>query len=1406
MRPYIWKIVICLIPNLLALWFVGDAWEKYNKGEGGFKLGVDLVGGTILVYEIDTTKQAAQTFDDRAASDKDGNTALLASYLKRRIDPNDLYNIVIRMVGKNRVEIILPTGGRQRSEIAQKSWEHVLEEVKDQLEGELTFTKNDPLFAVDQGKVKDLVERIRKRMEEKKWPALLGKKANKDLWEEIITEVKKKRPTTEGKAFDRLKQGDVKGLLNLLRNAPRKDAEEVQGMVRDEAWSAALREVRKEYKTGELDVRVYDKRLKEIGKKLEQIREQYRGNQKALAKDRDYQALSREEKTVKFAANQVRGFTPENREGLITYVLAKGQLFARLPTAIWTAVTPDDPKQNEVAAKREEIAKFINRVYGRSAEDLTRLVNTYYKAGEKKDLTSEEVQKIKDLIARVGKLEFLILANDVDDEKEPDNGVKAADDFLETHPREVEQAAKAGSPPPTPTREFKIQTAKKQTSYVSYRWVEVGKGYRKQLGLLNQNLQQPGTTARMIDDFYNEPVKDRKPYKQIYRLYDRGGEGRAPGYLFIYRRKSENTNLPEEERKKKQYDYFILARKPELDREGALVPKDKDGQPQRKEITGNDLTAARSRPDPQTLKPAVSFEFNSQGARLFGDVTGKNVPDDQGGKQFYRHLAIVLDGEVRSAPTINSVIEGSGQITGDFTVQEVDNLVRILRSGALPATLKPQPVSENTMGATLGEDTIDSGLKAVGIAFAAVLIFMVIYYRFAGFVACVALLSNLLLTVGFMVAVKATFTLPGLAGLVLMLGMAVDANVLIYERLREERDRGASLALAIRNGYDRAFPTIIDTHLTSIFTAIVLYVVGNDQLKGFGVTLTVGLIISLFTSLYMTRLLFDIWQSKGWLHKLSMFRLLSKPNINFMAIRYYWFTATILLTIFGCTMFLIRGKQGLNIDFVGGTAYGGKLVEAKSLTELRTQFKDERQKDILKVDKVKEVSGSDGLRYDITYDRRLGENKTVTVTFVNRPEGSTVGEREDNVRERAQTLPDWSVEQVFLSSEREEDPDTSKYFTVRTVEKEPKLVQTSIDRLLRDKKNGWKSLLEKIEMDFTIVIPTAAQSGGGAEKAAKDPEVSEAHLTFFDPRDKDKPPKDRRKMFASPSFVSTLLSEKLAAVLHKKPEDVKFSLNGEGKTEESRYTDMVLTISEVADPTQKGAAGIPYSKLQKALEETRQAFHDQPLPERLENFDSALAADTRARAVLAIVLSWGAILLFLWFRFGSWTFGLAAVLCLIHDLFFTLGLIALGAMLHATAFGQALQLEDFKLDLTAVAALLTLVGYSVSDTIVVFDRIREVRGKNPDLTPQMINDSVNQTLSRTLLTAFSVWLVVTVLYWFGGPGIHLFAYVMVIGVIVGTYSSIYIASPLLLIFGEGAKGRAAARQRQPQPRPAGSPA
>src|SRR5437773_4139816 len=215
---------------------------------------------------------------------------------------------------------------------------------------------------------------------------------------------------------------------------------------------------------------------------------------------------------------------------------------------------------------------------------------------------------------------------------------------------------------------------------------------------------------------------------------------------------------------------------------------------------------------------------------------------------------------------------------------------------------------------------------------------------------------------------------------------------------------------------------------------------------------------------------------------------------------------------------------------------------------------------------------------------------------------------------------------------------------------------------------------------------------------------------------------------------------------------------------------------------------IPQASLMAALKSLQIEFQLRPQPDRLETFDSQLAVETQTRAMYAILASWGAILLYLWFRFGNWTFGLAAVFCLIHDLFFTLGIIAFCHYIHEIPWlANMLMIQDFKIDLPAVAALLTLVGYSVNDTIVVFDRIREVRGKNPALTPQMINDSVNQTLTRTILASTTVFVVVLVLYAIGGEGVKLFAFVMVVGVVVGTYSSIYIASPLLLIFGEGSK-------------------
>jgi SecD/SecF fusion protein len=955
-----------------------------------------------------------------------------------------------------------------------------------------------------------------------------------------------------------------------------------------------------------------------------------------------------------------------------------------------------------------------------SRKDIDEYITSHAGAqGQKKFLTAEKVQEVKEDITQVGSLEFRILANERDDaeaigvarkyfeEAKTNNAIKKA----------LEDAAIGHKPPPGPKppegEAFKIKLGNATENH-TYTWVELGRQERKQLGLDNAS-EKTATPNSM--------------WAQVAKAREAGETTFLPGVQgLLYSREVQNPATLTAKEQGKKYEYFVLTRDPEPG----------------KAVTGKYLTRVEDTVD-QRGRPAVGFHFNQQGGLFFGELTTRNAKEDN----FYRYLAIALDGKIESAPRLNSPIHTDGIIEGEFSKPEVDRTVRILRSGQLPATLKQTPVSENTMGATLGADTIFKGTVSVGIAFLSILIFMAVYYRFAGLVACVALLANLLLTVAFMVAVQATFTLPGLAGLVLMLGMAVDANVLIYERLREERDRGASLPLAIRNGYDRAFPTIIDTHLSSIFTAIVLYAVGNDQLKGFGISLTVGLIISLFTSLFMTRLMFDLWQSKNWLHKLSMMRLFSKPNIDFMRIRYYWFTATILLTIFGASVFIARLPNDLNIDFVGGTAYGGQLARPMKIKELRDLLSEDNQKVRLEVVDVKQLD-SGGFEFAIYYKRETEPRRIVL------PNPTNV----DDIRKRAQTLPDLSVEQIYR---RYGSGDATDLFTIRTSEKAPELVQASIGRLLGDK-------LKRILMEATVTEPGHT-----------------ATLKFFDAGDTEGG--ERTATYASPSQVRMLLEREFRAQGITTP--FHLITQGEWGNKEDRYREMKLAMSDTLKPPER---------FQKVLTDTQREFSNRPQPDRLENFDSQLAKNTQLSALYAILLSWGAILLYLWFRFGSWTFGAAAVLCLIHDLFFTLGIIAFAHYIHLWAPGlaSALMLEDFKIDLPAVAALLTLVGYSVNDTIVVFDRIREVRGKNPELTAQTINDSVNQTLSRTLLTSFATWLVVIVLYIFGGEGVHLFSFCMVVGVIVGTYSSIYIASPLLLIFGEGVPAKSG-EQRKQQP-------
>jgi preprotein translocase subunit SecD len=277
-------------------------------------------------------------------------------------------------------------------------------------------------------------------------------------------------------------------------------------------------------------------------------------------------------------------------------------------------------------------------------------------------------------------------------------------------------------------------------------------------------------------------------------------------------------------------------------------------------LTGASLETAKVQISDRYGEPNVSIKFNSQGAADFDRITGDNVR---------KRLAIVLDGVVHSAPVIQERISGGqAQITGNFTMEEARDLAIVLRAGALPAPVNI--LEERTVGPSLGSDSIKQGIMATIIGSLLVILFMVIYYRLSGFIADLALIINIVLVLGILAAFKGTLTLPGIAGLLLTVGMAVDANVLIFERIREELRAGKTIRLSLDTGYKRAFITIIDTHITGIISAIFLIIFGTGPIKGFAVTLIIGLLASLFTAVFVTRIVFDYFTWNFNIKKLSI--------------------------------------------------------------------------------------------------------------------------------------------------------------------------------------------------------------------------------------------------------------------------------------------------------------------------------------------------------------------------------------------------------------------------------------------------------------------------------------------------------------------------------------------------------
>jgi SecD/SecF fusion protein len=591
--------------------------------------------------------------------------------------------------------------------------------------------------------------------------------------------------------------------------------------------------------------------------------------------------------------------------------------------------------------------------------------------------------------------------------------------------------------------------------------------------------------------------------------------------------------------------YYELRRDPETNRETKiplLLNK-------KVLLTGDRVENAVVRPEGAEI--AVVVNFNTEGAQEFARITRENVK---------KRLAIILDNVVRSAPVIQEPITGGvARITGNFSPEEAADLATVLRVGALPASVKI--VQDITVGPTLGQDSIRKGIISGLLAVLLVVAFMIFYYHFSGLVADYALILNTIMLLGCLSLFGATLTLPGIAGIILTLGMAVDSNVLIYERMREEFAAGKPLKAGIDGGYDKAFWTIIDSHVTTLITALVLFIFGTGPIKGFAVTLSLGVALNLFTALFGTRVVYDWAILKRYLKHLQFLELFHKPNLDFIGKRYYAFAGSSVLGALGIFAFVSLiwlGHGNLGVEFTGGAS---------------VQF-------------------------------------TAAHTF-------TVGE-----------------------------------------------VRHALE------KEGWgQAEIQPIEGAKGLMIRMKTLSG--------------------------------------------------------------------------------TSVSQMSD------------KLTKALNENIPQNHFKAVG--TTEIGASVSKDLRTKAIIAIGLSLLAIIIYLWFRF-EFIFGIAATVATFHDVLAVLGIF---------------YLLNREISLLVVTALLTLAGYSLTDTVVVFDRIRENLARRRGTLAEIINASVNEVLSRTIITSATVFLVVVVLFFFGGVVLEDFALAMILGVLVGTYSSVFVASPIV---------------------------
>jgi len=568
-------------------------------------------------------------------------------------------------------------------------------------------------------------------------------------------------------------------------------------------------------------------------------------------------------------------------------------------------------------------------------------------------------------------------------------------------------------------------------------------------------------------------------------------------------------------------------------------------------------------------RPAIKMAMTKQGERIWGEFTTNNVG---------RSIAIVLDNVVYSAPNvINPITTGNTEISGSFTIEEAQDLANILQSGKLPAPAKI--VQEQVVGPTLGASAIQGGAMSFTISFIVIFILMLVYYNTGGWVANISLILNLLFTVGVLSALGATLTAPGIAGLVLTIGMAVDTNVIIFERIKDELNFGKSYQLAVADGYRRSMAPVLDGHITTLLTAIILFYFGLGPVLGFATTQILGILLSLFCGILISRLVTDFWTKKQ--RHFEYFTAVSKrifkhASFKFIEYRKVAYFISVVVLVLGVGSFFNGFDQG--VEYKGGRSY---------TVRFDTPTQNEKIRESLKA-----AFGE----YPVL--KTVGDNKTLNIT------------------------------------------------TSFMIDNPSKTADSTVEVALY---NGLKESLP---------------------------------------------------------------------------------------------------------------SGLSYADFKKSYKQSSQTV--QP----------SISDDLKKGAVKATIFAIIAIFLYIFLRFRDWRYSMGTIIALLHDVFVTLAVFS---------FLKGVVPFPLEIDQHFIAAILTVIGFSMNDTVIVFDRIREYSGKmKSEPKGVIINKAINETLSRTIMTSLTVFLTLLILFIFGGEVTRGFAFAMLIGVVTGTYSSIFVAAPVLV--------------------------